>query len=213
MGGHCYHAAVLCEGGESELSNVTCATSGPCYPPRNLDYELAPNFKIKLKWDAPAITDGLAGYMLFRRTADGEYKRIKLLNASTLSYTDGTVNVEGDYYYQLFAYYDALDCTSSPANRKYEPNVFELHAYYSPTGLEEMETWKIAPNPTNGMVNISGLMLQKVVVYNVVGQMVAERKMEGETITMDLSHLPSGLYFLDMIHQNGSTCVRKLLKQ
>ena len=76
-----------------------------------------------------------------------------------------------------------------------------------------METWKIAPNPTDGMVTVSGGMLQKVKVYNIVGQLVAEKQTEGETMTMDLSQLPSGLYFLDMIHQNGSTCMRKLLKQ
>ena len=136
-----------------------------------------------------------------------------MLNASVLTYTDVTTTEEGDYYYQLYAYYRDLDCTSAPANRKYEPNVFELHAYYSPTGVEESTTWTIVPNPTNGMVTISGVMLQRIEAYNVLGQLVAEKQMVGETMTMDLKSLPPGLYFLNLIHQNGSTCVRKLLKQ
>ena len=214
MGGHCYHATVLCESGESGgFSNMSCATSGPCYPPRDLDYELTSNFKIKLNWDAPAVAEGLSGYELFRRKEDGEYKRIKLLNPTVFSYTDATAHEEGDYYYQLYAYYGDLDCTSSPANRKYEPNTFELHAYYSPTGVEESSIWTIAPNPTNGIVTVSGVMLEKVKVYNIVGQLVAEKSMESESLVFDMSSLPSGLYFVHLIHQKGSSCVRKLLKQ
>ena len=214
IGGHCYHAAVLCEGGEGEISNMSCATVGPCYPPRDLDYELTSNFKIKLNWESPVITDGLTGYFLFRKDGDGEYRRIKTLNASTTSYIDNSTMEEGDYYYQLYAYYRHLDCYSSPANRKYEPNVFELHAYYSPTGLEETETeWVITPNPTDGTVSIMGADLHKIEVYNVVGQMVMEKQEEGEPMVLDMTSLPSGMYFVNIIHRSGGGCVRKLLKQ
>ena len=214
MGGHCYQVTVLCEGGESgAYSNVSCATSGPCYPPRDLDYELTSNFKIKLNWEAPLLTEGLSGYKLYRKKGDGEYVRIKQMNASTQTYTDATANEEGDYYYQLYAYYKDLDCTSSPANRKYETNVFELHAYYSPTGVEESSSWTIAPNPTNGIVTISGVSLQQVEVYTMTGQLVVEKPMENESLTLDLKSLPSGLYFLNLIHHDGSSCVRKLIKQ
>lgn len=214
MGGHCYQVTVLCEGGESgAYSNVSCATSGPCYPPRDLDYELTSNFKIKLNWEAPLLTEGLSGYKLYRKKGNGEYVRIKQMNASTQTYTDATANEEGDYYYQLYAYYKDLDCTSSPANRKYETNVFELHAYYSPTGVEESSSWTIAPNPTNGIVTISGVSLQQVEVYTMTGQLVVEKPMENESLTLDLKSLPSGLYFLNLIHHDGSSCVRKLIKQ
>lgn len=214
IGGHCYYATVLCEGGEGEISNVSCATAGPCYPPRNLDYELTSNFKIKLQWESPVITDGLTGYFLFRKDGDGEYRRIKTLNATTTSYIDNSTMEEGDYYYQLYAYYRHLDCYSSPANRKYEPNVFELHAYYLPTGLEETEAeWVITPNPTDGTVSIMGADLHEIEVYNVVGQKVLERQNEGETMVLDMASLPSGMYFVNIIHRNGGSCVRKLLKQ
>jgi gliding motility-associated-like protein len=149
MGGHCYRVGVLCEGGENgEYSNESCATAGPCYPPRNLDFEYTNNYKVKLNWEAPQPNDGLSGYYLFRKEGEGEYHRIKVLNATAVTFTDNSLSEEGDYYYRLYAYYRDWDCTSSPANRKYYPNEFELHAYYSSTGMDETEAQvKVYPNP------------------------------------------------------------------
>ncbi|MBR4390734.1 MAG: thiol protease/hemagglutinin PrtT [Bacteroidales bacterium] len=214
LGGHCYQVTALCEGGESQYSNVTCASDGPCYPPRDLDYELTSNFKIKLSWKAPAVTEGFTGYYLFRKAGDGEYKRIKLMGPTALTYTDNSFMEEGDYYYRLYAYYQHLGCLSAPANRKYETNVFELHAYYSPTGLNEVASeLTIAPNPTEGTVTIICADMQEVVVYDVVGQLVMKEKAEGEKLTIDLGDLPAGLYFVNVFDQNGGCCVRKLVKQ
>jgi hypothetical protein len=136
------------------------------------------------------------------------------MGAASLSYVDNALLEEGDYYYQLCAYYHQLDCLSAPANRKYETNVFELHAYYSPTGLNEAEsTLTIAPNPTEGTVTIAQMDFKEVVIYNIVGQSVIKRKAEGERMTVDLMDLPAGLYFVNVFDQNGGCCVRKLVKQ
>ena len=206
MGGHCYLVAVLCEGGDNgERSNESCTTVGPCYPPRDLDYELTNNFKIKLKWETPEPNDGLSGYYLYRKEGDGEYHRIKLLNASAVTFTDNSANQEGDYYYRLYAYYGDLDCTSAPANRKYSPNEFELHAYYSPTGINENETQvKVYPNPTNGMVTVEAEGMSLVSVYNSLGQCVLEKQVSGETTTLDLKDVAAGLYLLRVKTESGT---------
>ena len=198
MGGHCYRVGVLCEGGDSgEASNESCATVGPCYPPRNLDFEYTNNFKLKLKWETPQPSEGLSGYYLFRKEGDGEYHRIKLLNASAVMFTDNTVNQEGDYYYRLYAYYGDLDCTSSPANRHYYDNVFELHVYYSPTGVEENETRvKVYPNPAKGFVTIEAEGMTEVSVFNTLGQCMFQNEVtDGQTV-VDLQHVTEGLYLL-----------------
>ena len=205
MGGHCYQVAVLCEGGDNgERSNESCATAGPCYPPRNLDFEYANNYKIKLKWEAPEPHEGLSGYYLFRKDGDGEYRRIKLLNASALTFTDNTANQEGDYYYRLYAYYGDLDCTSSPANRHYYYNVFELHVYYSPTGMGENEAQvKVYPNPTKHFVTVEAENMTEVSVYNLLGQCVMQKKAEGSQTTIDLQNVSEGLYLLRVKTENG----------
>ena len=205
MGGHCYRVGVLCEGGDSgEASNESCATVGPCYPPRNLDFEYTNNFKLKLKWETPQPSEGLSGYYLFRKEGDGEYHRIKLLNASAVTFTDNTVNQEGDYYYRLYAYYGDLDCTSSPANRHYYDNVFELHVYYSPTGVEENEARvKVYPNPAKGFVTIEAEGMTEVSVFNTLGQCMLQKEVtDGQTV-VDLQHVTEGLYLLRVKTENG----------
>lgn len=215
MGGHCYQVAVLCEGGESELSNLTCATDGPCYPPRNLTYEFKPNNKVRLRWEAPEETEGLTVYYLFRKKANEEYRRIKLVSPTALTVDDNSALEEGqDYYYQLKANYMGLDCFSAPANVINEPNVFELHVHVFPLGVEEnLSTVAIVPNPTKGTVTITGKDMQEVTLFNVVGQKVDSRNADGETVTFDLSERPAGLYFVHVLDCHGGCSVRKLLKQ
>ena len=205
LGGHCYRVAVLCDGGENgETSNESCATAGPCYPARNLDFEFVNNYKVKLNWEAPEPHDGLSGYYLFRKDGDGEYHRIKLLNSSAVTYTDNALTQEGDYYYRLYAYYGDLDCTSAPANRKYESNVFELHVYYSPTGLDENETQvKVYPNPTQGLVTLEAEGMLEVSVYNALGQCVLKKEVAESQSVVDLQNRSEGLYLLRIKTENG----------
>ena len=205
MGGHCYRVGVLCEGGDSgEYSNESCATAGPCYPPRDLDFELNDNYKPKLKWEKPEPHDGLSGYYLYRKDGDGEYRRIKLFGASAVSYTDNTISEEGDYYYRLYAYYGNLDCTSAPANRKYHPNEFEMHVYYSPTGIDENEARvKIYPNPTKGLVHVEAEDITQVEAYNMLGQCVLRKEMTGSHAVLDLQDAAPGLYLLRVKTENG----------
>ena len=214
QGGHCYRVAVLCEGGESgEYSNESCATAGPCYPPRNLDFELTGSYKPKLTWEKPEPNEGLSGYYLFRKDGDGEYHRIKLLGASAVSYTDNALNQEGDYYYRLYAYYGDLDCTSSPANRKYRPNEFELHVYYSLTGINESEaSIKVYPNPTSGNITIEAVGMMEVSVYNTLGQCVLQKEVSGELTTVNLQQVSEGLYLLRVKTEEGVISRRITLK-
>ena len=206
-GGHCYQIGVLCEAGESgEYSNESCATAGPCYPPRDLDFELASNNKIKLKWKTPLPSETrLSGYYLYRKEGDGEYHRIKLLGPGAVSYIDNSLIAQGDYYYRLYAYYGDLDFTSSPANRHYYPNVFELHAYYSPTGVIEAETSvKVYPNPTQGLVNVEADNMTHVAVYNLLGQCVLQKDISDSRTVLDLRNAVSGLYLLRITTSEGT---------
>lgn len=202
QGGHCYQVAVLCEGGETGLSNETCASVGPCYPPRNLDFNIVSNYRVQLNWEAPVPSDGLSGYVLYRKEGDGEYTRLKLLNANTLTYTDNALYHEGDYYYRLYAYYRIPDCYSSPANRKYYPNVFELHAYYSPTGVVETEVGvKVYPNPTYGTVKVEAESMTHVTAYNALGQCVLDQETAGDSY--EWHPMEKGVFLMRIDTENG----------
>lgn len=214
MGGHCYRVGFLSDGGENPgYSNESCATAGDCYAPTNLNYETTGStYKIKLKWEKPVPADGLGGYYLYRKDGeDGEYNRIKLLSASATSYTDNTANQQGHYYYKLYAVYPSLDdCVSAPANWIYDNNQFFLHVYYSPTGVEEMETGNVAvyPNPTSARFTIEGNGLSHVSVYNTLGQMVYEANCDGDMTEVNLSDVETGVYMVRIATENGMVTKR-----
>ena len=209
MGGHCYRVGFLSYGGDNPgYSNESCATAGECYAPSDLDYETTGNtYKIKLKWQKPNPAEGLSGYYLFRSTSeDSGYERIKLLGANATSYTDNTANQQGHYYYKLYAVYNDLDeCVSAPANWIYDHNQYYLHVYYSPTGVEEMETNQVSvyPNPTSARFTIEGEGLSHVSVYNTIGQCVYEANCEGNMTEVSLGNVETGVYMVRIATENG----------
>ena len=82
--------------------------------------------------------------------------------------------------------------------------------------VEEIETATFAalhPNPTSGQVTITGKDLKTAEVFNTLGQRVATAKGEGERMTMDISALPAGVYFVNVTDKDGRKCVRKVVKE
>ena len=205
--GHCYTVTLLEAGGESPNSNETCASAGDCKGATNFYYEYTNNFKIKLTWDRPEPSEGLSGYYLYRKTGeDGTYERIKLIGSSATSYTDNTANVEGYYFYRLYAYYAATDCTSAPASVKYNPNKFYLQVYYSPTDVEETENTalRLYPNPVNQSLKIETEGMTQVSVYNMLGQTVYKKDLDGNVLNVNTSDWTEGMYLVKVQTAQGT---------
>ncbi|MBR0177668.1 MAG: T9SS type A sorting domain-containing protein [Bacteroidales bacterium] len=83
-------------------------------------------------------------------------------------------------------------------------------------GIEETEATASAtlhPNPTTGLVTITGENLKAAEVFNTLGQNVATATGEGETMQVDLSGLPAGVYFVNVTDKDGRKCVRKVVKE
>ena len=204
--GHCYTVTALNYGGESDHSNETCASAGDCKGATNFDYEyVGNNYKIKLLWDKPEPGDGLSGYYLFRKQGeDGTYERIKLLSASATNFTDNTANQQGDYYYRLYAYYSATDCTSAPDSIKDDPNKFYLKVYYSPTDIEETEKpeMNLYPNPVNHSLKIEADGMTHVTVYNQLGQLVYASECDSNSLNINVSDWNEGIYLVKVMTGN-----------
>ena len=69
------------------------------------------------------------------------------------------------------------------------------------------------PNPTTGLVTVMGKDLKSAEVVNMLGQHVAKAQGEGERLTVDISSLPAGVYFVDITDSEGRKCVRKVVKE
>ena len=87
------------------------------------------------------------------------------------------------------------------------------------TGTEEWHSlnFDLFPNPTEGKVNlVMGETLQgkaTVEVYNLLGERMMAKNVnnlqKGETMSLDLSHLVSGLYIIKLSTENGR-CTKKV---
>ena len=69
------------------------------------------------------------------------------------------------------------------------------------------------PNPTNGQVTILGTNLKQAQIINALGQCVATVKGESEQLTVDISNLPAGVYFVSITDSEGRKCVKKVVKE
>lgn len=205
--GHCYTVTALGLGGETEHSNETCASAGDCMGASDFDYEyVGENYKIKLSWTRPEVSAGLSGYYLYRKFGEeGTYEKIKQLGASATVYTDNTANVQGDYYYRLYAYYGGIDCTSAPASLKDDPTKFYLKVYYSPTEVDENQAsaLKLYPNPAQQSLSLEAEGMTHMEVYDVLGQLVFQQETESNNLTLNVSDWTEGLYFVKVQTQSG----------
>lgn len=66
-----------------------------------------------------------------------------------------------------------------------------------------------APNPVkNSLTLSSGVVLKSVVIYTILGQKILERSFSDNNVTMDLSTLTSGNYFLKVEGETGQKTLR-----
>lgn len=82
-------------------------------------------------------------------------------------------------------------------------------------GMEDHEATAatLHPNPTTGLVTITGKDLKRAEVVNTLGQRVAMVQGEGETMQIDIINLPAGVYFVNVTDGEGRKCVRKVVKE
>ena len=82
-------------------------------------------------------------------------------------------------------------------------------------GIDEATTAfaTIHPNPTTGLVTITGANLRQAEVLNMLGQKVLSMQGEGNELRVDLATLPAGVYFVNVTDEEGRKCVRKVVKE
>ncbi len=75
------------------------------------------------------------------------------------------------------------------------------------TGIKDNDNINIYPNPANNIVNISGVNVEKVLIYNNIGQLVSEQT--GSQINVS-GYVP-GVYVFNIITTNGETYKSKVV--
>ena len=67
---------------------------------------------------------------------------------------------------------------------------------------------KVYPNPTNGIVTIEALNLQRLTVVNALGQTVYDREIEGDEVQIEMSQFGTGTYLIRIQTENGMAMKR-----
>jgi hypothetical protein len=133
IGGHCYYVTALCNGGETANSNEYCATSGSgCEPPKDLYFNYFNGSKVQLFW-SPTDNENVTGYVVYRKTDDTPYKRIKNVGANTTNCKDTSVVPGTTYQYVVNAYYRDIDCSSAYATDLFDADKFFIEVDWSNT--------------------------------------------------------------------------------
>jgi len=95
----------------------------------------------------------------------------------------------------------------------------EENTMYSATctlGVEESVFDKVVvyPNPTKGEVSINNIALEKVTVYNTIGQLVKTFTLDSGSTnnTIDLSGLPKGVYYIYLINEDAASAKKIIVE-
>lgn len=172
MSAHSYFVTAFCVEGETDPSNSVCAImDNEDKAPRNLDFEVLPEYKIKLTWEKPLDEENLAGYIIYRRAEDEEYERIKLCNANKTDYTDYFLVADGKrYFFKVVSVYRRATEEALPARSLRNPDLLfvEVNRSHLPSGLT------IAEQGNQVLLQWEQALLAET--YNVYrnGQLIAE---------------------------------------
>ena len=172
IGGHNYYITALCSNGETENSNEYSVTSGSdCEPPMDLYYSYTDDDKIRVTW-SPTGNTAVTGYMVYRKTADTPYKRVKLASAGVTTFKDQGVIPGTEYQYIVVAYYRDNDCTSAYANDLFDAERFFVNVDWSntPNALQAIF------NEADTVVNLRWKSAYQATIYDILrnGVKIAE---------------------------------------
>jgi hypothetical protein len=91
--------------------------------------------------------------------------------------------------------------------------VFEIAVYINEDILTVTELpaeAKLYPNPTTGQFTVEGANVDKVEVYNLVGQKVCEQQ-GSKVVNIDATEWNKGIYLVNIVEENGAVVTKKLV--
>jgi len=158
------------------------------------------NLKVELNWDAPASVTDLTGYSIYRDAI-----RIDNVDFTVTTYLDDVSRLgTGDYFYCIVAEY--AHCIAD-----------DVCVVVTTVGINSNESSKniIYPNPTTGKLIIDNgeLEIKNIDFFDFMGKSVhSSTRPLVYPFTLDISHLPSGIYFIRIQTEIG-TITQKIIKK
>ena len=196
-GTYCYTITRDCGSGfESQESESVCVTIGepvvePCDAPTGLTATASSN-QIGLSWNA--VSNAIA-YKVYR---NGN----AIATTQTNSYTDANVTAGVTYAYAV-----KTVCTGGESDLSSTVNGATTTGI---SGYENSEV-RIYPNPAHNVLNIEGDNLKEAAIYSAIGTLVQKTEVTGKAVTLNVSGLTKGIYFVKIITNEGNISTRKVV--
>ena len=96
-------------------------------------------------------------------------------------------------------------------------NTDSCNFYLKSSFLDIQESYTVSPslhpNPTTGLVVLTGEDLRQAEVVNMLGQKMLCVQGKGKELQIDMTALPAGIYFVAVTDKEGRKCVRKVVKE
>ena len=203
-GNELYTSADLEDGIFMSYENNCEETPLACYPVENLEGEYLWNsseeYGAYLTWDSPEITTYLDHFNVYRVEAINKNEE----PIAEIPY-NGTVHYEffdnlidnqwGGYDYWVTSIYikGSEQCESTD---EAVPIIVTDVTENSNSSIQ------VYPNPTNGLLNVSGNGMMHITVSNLLGQTLKEVSAE-DNVTLDLNGYGQGFYLVRISTENG----------
>jgi hypothetical protein len=149
--------------------------------------------QVNLSWKAPEST-ALTGFDIYRNNS-----LIAHVAPTIISYSDNTAQLEsGNYKYCVAPVY--------PFECNLDEECFETPIRI---GIKSYESYiMVSPNPANNVVNITGMDIANVKIFNNIGQLVLNQH---NTNTINVSELQNGIYLLSIEVTTGYITQKKII--
>ena len=183
-----------------------------CYPVQNLEGEYSwhsnEEYGAYLAWDRPSVTLYLSHFNIYRNVAvdrdEDPIAEIAYTGATHYEYFDNNTD-GGDCTY-------TVTCVYVKGDEKCESEEEVAHIVISDVEERPTEAVQVYPNPTNGLLNVSGSGAMRISVSNLLGQTLMETTAEGSA-TLDLSRFESGMYLIRIETLSGVTVQKVTMRK
>ena len=147
-------------------------------------------------------------YLIHRKLNNGPWQLVDSVASDQISYTDPYIT-SGlmTYYIEVLRY---APCYPSLKSDGYE-SVVSNTMTSAPLGIDEVNAKGIViyPNPARELINLllpaaSGNMMTRLEVYSMDGRKYLEQSTCLTRTELDISSLPTGMYFLRVISKDGA---------
>ena len=154
----------------------------------------------------------LQQYNLYRSFNNVDYQLVASVPAVEgqlyYEYRDNLADRANDVYYRLTAFYLADNgetCESDYGATLNDPELHYIVIDLTSTNENQTLDFELYPNPTSGQITVALEGLQKVVVYNTLGQALLNKEASSDVLQLDLSGFENGLYWVKVTAQDGTT--------